>query len=135
MIFGLFGDRKGRKAQQMNRDAPLIIDQAKQMFTDNRLREIAATTRQHLERAHKIFGTEPIDLRRANDEYRKLHKEARRNNQQADLTAMTLVIIHLRAELNGIDAAPARATIEQFIASWTAPETEDTPDTPEASED
>lgn len=119
MIFGLFGNRKQRQARQLNRDAPVIIEQAEQMFTDNRLKEIADTVVEHLERAHRIFGRETIDLHRAHDEYRKLHKEARRRNEQANLTAMTLVIIHLRSELAGTDAAPARAAIDQFVARWS----------------
>ncbi len=118
MIFGWFGDRKAREARQLNRDAPLIIEQAVQTFTENRLREIAATVGEHCDRAYRIFGRAPIDIRRAHDEYRKLHREARRRNEQSNLTAMTLVIIHLRAELNGVDAAPARAAIDQFVARW-----------------
>lgn len=119
MIFNLFGNRKQRQARQFNRDAPVIIEQAEQMFTDNRLAEIAATVRQHLDRAHAVFGREGVDLHRAHDEYRKLHKVARQRNEQANLTAITLVIIHLRAEIAGVDAAPARAAIEQFLARWS----------------
>ena len=118
MIFGLFGDPVVREAKQLNRDAPIIIEQAEQMFTDNRLREIAAMVVEYRDRAHQIFGREPIDLRRAHDELKKFHKEARNRNDQLKLTSMTLVIIYLRTELNGIGAAPARAAIDQFAARW-----------------
>ncbi|MEK9752708.1 MAG: hypothetical protein VW338_05785 [Rhodospirillaceae bacterium] len=119
MIFGLFGDPTAREAKQLNRDAPLIIEQAEQMFTDNRLREIVALVVEHREKAHQMFGRAAVDIRRAHDEYKKFHKDARQRNDQLRLTAMTLVIIHLRAELNGIGSAPARAAIDQFVTRWS----------------
>jgi len=118
MIFGLFGNRQARQARQLNRDAPVIIEHAEQLFTDNRLAEIAKTVVEHRKRAFEMFGRSAVDLHRAHDEYRKLHKEARRRNAQADLTAMTLVIIQIRSEIAGVDAAPARAAIDQFITRW-----------------
>jgi hypothetical protein len=119
MIFGLFGDPAAREAKQLNRDAPLIIEQAEQTFTDARVREIAAAVVEHRDRAHQLFGRSGVDLRRAHDEYKKLHKDARNRNDQLQLTAMTLVIIYLRAEMNGLGSAPARAAIEQFVARWS----------------
>ena len=118
MIFGIFGNRKQRHTRQLNRDAPVIIEHAEQMFTDNRLAEIAMTVSKNLERAHRMFGRTPIDLQRAHHEYRKLHKEARSKNEQANLTAMTLVIIHLRSELAGADAALARDAINKFVSRY-----------------
>jgi len=120
MIFGWFGNRQERQARQLNRDAPAIIEHAEQLFTDNRLVEIAKTVVEHRTRAYELFGRSSVDLHRAHDEYRKLHKEARRRNAQADLTAMTLVIIHIRSEMSGVVAAPARAAIDQFITRWSA---------------
>lgn len=120
MIFGLFGNSDERKARQMNKDAPLIIDQAEQTFTDSRLKEIAETFVEHLARAHEMFGRAPIDLKRAEYEYRKLNKEARRRNEQANMTALTFVVIYLRSEMTGVAGAPARAAIDQFVARWTS---------------
>ncbi len=119
MIFGLFGNSDERKARQINKDAPVIIEQAEQTFTDTRLSEIAATFSEHLDRAHEMFGRASIDLKRAEYEYRKLNKEARRRNEQANMTALTFVVIYLRAELVGLAAAPARAAIDQFVARWS----------------
>ncbi len=119
MIFSLFGGRKQHKAGQLNRDAPMIIEQAENMFTANSLSQIAVTVTVELKRAHDIFGRKPIDLQRAHYEYRKLHKEARRRNNQADLTAMTLVIIQLQAEIIGMEALQARTIIDQFIERYS----------------
>ncbi|MBM08187.1 MAG: hypothetical protein CMF69_01205 [Magnetovibrio sp.] len=118
MAFILFDIFKKRQSRQLNRDLPIIIEQAEKMFADSRLSKIAGTVSAELHRAHKMFGTEPVNLRRAHYEYRKLHREARRNNNQAELTAMTLVIIHLRAEIVGGDALRARTGIEKFIERY-----------------
>ncbi|MAH82969.1 MAG: hypothetical protein CBB68_00435 [Rhodospirillaceae bacterium TMED8] len=120
MFFGLFGNRREREALQLNKDAPVIIDHAEQMFTDNRLQEIAEMVDTHLSRVRESFGRTRIDIKRAHYEYRKLHKEARRNNHQASLTALTLVIIHLRAEINGTLAVPACASIDAAMVRWLA---------------
>ena len=39
-------------------------------------------------------------------------------NDQVGLSAMTLVIIHIRAEIAGPKADPARAAINAFTATW-----------------
>ena len=118
MVFVLFDVIKKRQSRQLNRDLPIIIEQAERMFTDSRLSKIAGVVSKELQRAHEMFGTEPVDLRRAHYEYRKHHKEARRANNQAELTAMTLVIIHLRAEIAGGDALYVCNGIEQFIKKY-----------------
>ena len=118
MIFGLLGGFKQRQSRQLNRDASVIIEQAETMFAEKTLSKIAAIVSKEKQRAHEVFGQKPVDLRRAHYEYRKLHKEARRHNNQAELTAMTLVIIHLRADIAGVDAWPARNSIEKFIGRY-----------------
>ncbi len=118
MIFGLFGDKKAREAKQLNRDAPLIIEQAEQLYAPARLRQMAEDIVELIERAHVRYGTAEIDLKRAHFDYRGLHKEARRNNDQTGLSALTLVIIYLRAEITGPAADPARAAIDAFTAAW-----------------
>ncbi len=116
MIFKWFANRGEREAKQLNRDAPLIIEQALDTLAESRLREVAETVGEHIPRAHKIYGQTPIDYKRAIADYRRLHKDARRNNDQMALSAMTLVIIYLRAEVAGPAADPARAAIDTFVA-------------------
>ena len=118
MIFGLFGDKREREAKQLNRDAPAIIAQAEALYSPARLQTMAETIAKYIERAHKRYGTDPINLRRAHYDFRNLHKEARRNNDQVGLSAMTLVIIYIRAEITGPKADPARAAINAFTATW-----------------
>ena len=118
MIFGLFENKTEREAKQLNKDAALIIEQAEQLYAPLRLRQTAKIIAEFIERAHVRYGTDKIDLKRAHFDYRNLHKEARRKNDQVGLSAMTLVIIYLRAEMTGAGADPARAAIDAFIATW-----------------
>ena len=118
MIFGWFGDGRGREVRQLNRDAPEIIEHTYQSFSKERVREVALMTAEHIRRAHTTYGTSEIDLKRAHLDYRNLHKQAQRRRDQVALSAMTLVIIYLRAELVGDDCVPARATIEEFTVEW-----------------
>lgn len=118
MFSGIFGDKKKRAARQLNLDATAIIEQAEQIYALPRLRIMAETVTDFIERAHVQYGTLEIDLKRAHFDYRGLHKEARRKNDQVGLTAITLVIIYIRAEINGPLANPARAAIEAFTAKW-----------------
>ncbi|MDD9876431.1 MAG: hypothetical protein OXR84_03205 [Magnetovibrio sp.] len=118
MIFGLFGDKTESEARQLNRDAPLIIEQSEQTYPPTRLRDMAEMIVEFIERAHVRYGTQEIDLKRAHHDYKSLHKEARRKNDQIELSAMTLVIIYIRAEIAGPLAAPAREAIDAFTGAW-----------------
>ena len=127
MLDWLFGNRAEHHAKQLNRDAPLIIEHARNMFSERSMADVADLAREHIERAHNIFGTKSIDQKRALQDYRKYHKDARNRNDQRALSAITLVIIYLQAELAGDAASPARKTIEQFIAGSGSSSAPDSP--------
>lgn len=118
-MFGwLFGKNPEKEAKQLIRDVPLIIEQAEGLFSAEGMQVVADTAREHIERAHTVYGTKPIDLARALDDYRRLHKDARQRTEQRVLSGLTLVIIYLRAEKAGEMADPARTAIEAFIAKY-----------------
>lgn len=128
-VFGLFGNKTQREVKRLNKDAPNMVDYTNQCFRGERVREIAVETRRHLERAYAVYGTANIDLRRAIAEHETFHREARRNNNQVKLTAYTLSLIYLRAEVQGDPCAQARAAIDDFMEAWVhAPETDNEAD-------
>jgi len=127
MLGWLFGNRAEREAKQLNRDAPLILEHARNMFSEGSMTVVADLAREHIERAHVQYGTQIIDFRRALLDYRRLHKDARGRNDQRALSALTLVIIYLRSEIAGEAAAPARDTINDFTASSGSAAEPDTP--------
>ena len=107
-MFGLFGDPKKREGARLGRDAPAIIEHARQSFHADGQREVAMLVHRHISRAHKVYGTSEIDLKRAGHDYQQMVRDARRRNDQLGFSAMTLVLIYLRSELVGPFGAAAR---------------------------
>jgi len=107
--------RSAQEARQLNRDAPLIIEHATELFQPKAIADISDLVRQHVTRAHTEYGTDVIDLKRAHFDYKRLHKEARRRGDQTALSALTLTIIYLRAEMAGPAADPARDAIDALV--------------------
>ena len=117
-MFGLFRNRSKGEIRRLNKDAGDIIEYACQSFRTKTVRDAALMTAEHLARAHDIFESGVIGLKRGIDEYKRLHNEARRKRDDAALTAFTLVQIYLRAEIQGEACKPACDAIDQFIADW-----------------
>ncbi len=117
-MFGLFGNKTEREARRLNRDAPVIIEHARQTFRGDRLRNIALRTVEHLERAHRVFEPNAIGLKRAIMEYQRLHREARDHRDDVSLSAFTLVLIYIRAEALGEAGRSAVHAIDDFISEW-----------------
>jgi len=57
-------------------------------------------------------------LRRAVAEFETFHREAKQAHNQVKLTAYTLALIYLRAEIQGDACAPARAAVDDFMDTW-----------------
>ena len=120
-VSGMFGWLFGplREARQLNRDARSVIEAARATASSERIRGIALRLRDDLEAAHDRGGEDPSRYGPVIDHFRTQHREARRRHDDAALTALTLVIIYLRAERNGADAEPARHRIDDFVSEWT----------------
>ena len=112
-----FGPR--REASRLNRDATTIIEAARATASSPRIRETALRIRDELDTAHTRGGDDPSRYAPLVAHFRTQHREARRRRDAAALTALTLVIIYLRAETIGRDAEPARKRIDDFISEWT----------------
>ncbi len=116
-MFGLF-DSKAREIRHLNRDAPAVIENARESYRSELVRDIAFLTQQKVREAETSCGEDFACLQRALDHFRKLHREARRRNAHTELTAYTLVIIYLRGKILGQECAPARAAIDGFLDEW-----------------
>lgn len=114
-MFGFSAWRKKSEVQRLNKGAPLIIEYARQTTRPESFKKIARLTAQHLEYAHKVFGTTPIGFKRTIDEYKRLHNEARRQRDNLSLSTFTLVLIYIRSEAMGQDCRLAIETIDAFI--------------------
>ena len=112
-------DSPEREAKRLNRDAAAIIDSATKSFPVDRVRDIALMTLEHLGEAHDHLSNHDESRDQVLYRFRQLHGEARRRMDQVALTAHTLVIIHLRAEVLGDIAGPALAAIDGFTGQWS----------------
>ena len=112
-----FGPR--REAVRLDRDAAAIIEATRATASSPRVRETALRIRDELDTAHTRGGDDPSRYAPLVAHFRTQHREARRRRDDAALTALTLVIIYLRAETIGADAEPARKRIDDFISEWT----------------
>ena len=92
-------DNPEREAKRLNRDAAAIVDSAIKSYSNERVRDIALTTLEHLGEAdahlEKYSETRDQLLYR----FRQLHSEARRRSDQVALTALCPNGITLQAPL------------------------------------
>ena len=117
LIARWFGPR--REAHRLDRDAATIIEAARATASSPRIRETALRIRDELDTAHTRGGDDPSRYAPLVAHFRTQHREARRRRDDAALTALTLVIIYLRAETVGRDAEPVRKRIDDFLSEWT----------------
>ena len=108
-----------REANRLKRDAATIIEATRATASSPRVRETALRIQDELDTAHTRGGDDPSRYAPLVAHFRTQHREARRRRDDAALTALTLVIIYLRAETIGRDAEPARKLIDDFISEWT----------------
>ena len=108
-----------REANRLNRDAATVIEAARSTASSSRVREMALRVRDELDTAHARGGEDPSRYAPLVAHFRTQHREARRRRDDAALTALTLVIIYLRAQTIGADAEPALKCIDDFIFEWT----------------
>ncbi len=102
-------------ANQLERDSIAIINQTRQMFGHKAVEMVANLLKAELDKSFKQFGQAEIDIKRGIIECRRLHKEAIKRNDQKFLSAITLVIIFLKAQLIGEMADSAQKRILNFI--------------------
>lgn len=108
-----------REARRLGRDAATIIASARSVSSSSKIRETALRVTDELEAAHARGGDDPSRYARLVEHFKTQHREARRRRDDIALTALTLVIIYLRAEMIGADAEPARDRIDAFVSEWT----------------
>ena len=112
-MFSLFG--KQYKARRLDRDTQAIIRSDELAYRPDHLERIAALVNEYLEPASATGSTEPV----ATPNWLKIvHREARKQHDQARLSAATLVIIYLQARQLGEDGAPVCRNIDSSVAKW-----------------
>ena len=122
------------EVRMLNRDSAYIIEDAEQRFPDERLREMANTTRTYLAAAEEQLARENMAIANVLPHFQNLHRTARKERRDMGLSAVTLVIIHLKARKHGDACEPARAAISAFVEHWASEGDEDDEDAPTGSD-
>ncbi len=110
----LLADAPLRKASRLERDARTVVEMVAQTYREPSLQAVASRA------AEAIAGTDAVDggadaLERWQQRLRSLHAEARRSQDQVELSALTLAIIDLQARALGEQGRGARDAIGAFL--------------------
>ena len=105
--------------RMLNRDAPYIIADATERFSDDRLGQMANATRAYIESAHENLSRPNFEIDNVIPHYQSLHRDARKKREDTALSALTLVIIYLRAQKHPDGCDPALAAIQSFVDEWS----------------
>lgn len=108
-----FGDE--RRAKRLRRDAEEVIEIACTPARPERIRRIAERIARELSLAHRRGGPDPSRYGPIVEHFRIQHRQTRQQRDDEGLTALTLVIIYLRAEMLEEAAASARECIDAFL--------------------
>ena len=129
MILGLFKKNPQRESRRLSKDAASIVEFARVTYRTEILREIASLTREGIAQIDALGDDAlgdagPARRKQEIDRFKALHRDARRRQDQAGLTAYTLVIIHAMSLEYGHTSAPAREAIQDYLADWPADQQE-----------
>lgn len=116
-MFGLFNNPE-REAKQLNKDAEAILDSVVKGSPAVVARAVAEQTRAAIDEGHEKGRNTPELYQPLLDHYRTMNVDARRNHNQLAMSAFSLTMIYLRAEMLGSKTVPAREAIDEFLASW-----------------
>lgn len=124
LLKSIFGPEA--EARRLNKDAAYIVRALEEEHYGPLaiVGGIAKDLRDDIDRAFDTFiGRGPDTGKeyghaRAEDQLKRMHREARRRQDQRALTALTLALIYVRADRVGLPAAPARAAIDGFLDKW-----------------
>ncbi len=115
-----YGDE--RRAKRLRLDAEEVIEIARTPARPERIQAIAEHIARDLSLAHERGGPDPARYGPIIEHFRIQHRQAKQQRDDRALTALTLVIIYLRAEMLGEAAAPARECINAFLKEQSDPE-------------
>lgn len=116
-MFGWF-NKAEREIRQLNRDAPVVIEAARESYRTELVQAIALLTHERLEEAKQNCDGESACFERAVAHFKTLHRESRAKQDHVGLTAYTLVIIYLRSLAFDEACDPARTAIDAFLDEW-----------------
>ena len=116
---GLFGpEHEGR---QFTRDAKWIVDDMEAIYRPEDIQRVAGIISERLAQCEEALGPGKRQFEEVLRQMQRHHREARRTANRVELSAMTFVVIHLRARRIGDHGLPALQIVSEFLARWEHP--------------
>lgn len=107
------------EAKRMRRDVGYILGELSKGHYGPVEASVANDLRKDLNYARTTFlDRDAHGHARADDHFKRMHKEARRRASQRDLTVLTLAIIYVKADSLGDVAGDIVGQIDAFLADW-----------------
>ena len=107
-----------RDGRRFDKDVKWMIDDMEAIYRTEDMQRVAAIATERLATCEEALGPGKRSHAEVLQEMQRLHREARRMANRVDLTAMTFVIIHLRAQQIGQHGEPALKRIAEFLGRW-----------------
>ena len=107
-----------RDGRNLARDSRWIVNEMEVSYRAETRERIATITRERLTECVTVLDQDPNRYSQVVGELQRHHREARRGQDMPKWTALTLVIIYLKAQKIGEFGVPARAIIDEFLAQW-----------------
>lgn len=107
-----------RDGRVFNRDALWIVEDMERGYSVEDMRHVARITAREIASFHEALAQGSQTYAASIADLRRHHRESKRLRDAISLTALTLVIIYLKAEAIDEPGQPARAEIDAFIGRW-----------------
>ncbi len=107
-----------REARRLRRDADYVLGALDKGHYGPVEDHVASDLAKDLAYARATFLDLEHGHARAEDHFKRMHRECRRRASQRDLTSLTLAIIYVRADKLGGAAKDVTEKIDAFLAKW-----------------
>ena len=115
------------EVRMLNRDARYIVEDSLQRFNDERVTHVANSTRRYLIEADEQLAQPQLVLENVILHFQTLHRTARREQKDMAFSALTLVVIYLRAQRHDEACTAAITAIREFVDEWASGDEADAP--------
>ena len=107
-----------RDGKRFAKDVQWMLNDMEAIYRTEDMQRVAQIVTERLAQCDEALGPGKREFDEVLQEMRRHHREARRMASRVELTAMTFVIIRLRAQTIGEYGQPALKLIGEFLDRW-----------------
>ena len=107
-----------REGRRFAKDVKWMLDDMEAIYRTEDMQRVAKLVTDRLAQCDEALGPGKRQFEEVLQEMQRHHREARRMASRVEFTAMTLVIIRLRAQRIGEHGGLALKRIDEFLDRW-----------------